>query len=237
MTIETKQTSFVAEPDAENLLPYVVSGDIKTLLGQWTEYSGFRLPEGAFFDSLRSDFCAYMRSIFPGFEFIDEQAIADSLKQIIPKNKPLLSLDPVYSPSDLTIGVTRVQRANGEGGIGRRSEAPPLLRQFRDLRRQGVSEVDIADDVIFGGDVLKRVSRVVEKTGIQIGTIYAGIGIGSGVQRLRDSGYPTNCAFYYPDVIDEICERDFYPGVPMSGRLIDSRLNIGSLYFTFWEPR
>lgn len=237
MKTETNKASFGVEPKVENSLPYVVSGDIKTLLGQWAESSGFRLPEDTFFDSLRSDFCVYMKSIFPGFEFIDEQTIVSRMKQIMPEKKPLLSLDPVYSPSDLTIGVTRVRKANGEGGIGRRSQTPPLLRQFRDLRRLRASEVDIADDVIFGGDVLKRVGRVVKKMGIQIGTIYAGVGIGSGVQKLRDAGYPTECAFYYPKAIDEICERDFYPGVPMSGRLIDPELNIGAPYvLPFGDP-
>ncbi len=237
MKIETNEYKFRAEPVAENPLPYVVSGDIKILLSQWAECSGFRLPEDKFFDSLRSDFCTYMKGIFPGFEFIDEQAIVTRMQEIMQEKRPLISLDPVYSPSGLAIDVTRVQRSSGRGGIGRRSQAPPLLGQFKKLRILRASKVDIADDVIFGGGMLERVSSVVEKMGIQIGTIYAGVGIGSGVQKLRDAGYPTECAFYYPEAIDEICERDFYPGVPMSGRLIDAKQNIGAPYvLPFGDP-
>jgi hypothetical protein len=43
-------------------------------------------------------------------------------------------------------------------------------------------------------------------------------------------GKEVHCVRFYEDVIDEVCERDFYPGVPMSGRLLAGVGNWGAPY-------
>ena len=53
---------------------------------------------------------------------------------------------------------------------------------------------------------------------------------GEGTEKLTDAGYTVQCVRAYSEVIDEICERDFYPGVSLSGRLLVGNENIGLPY-------
>ncbi|MBU2103373.1 MAG: hypothetical protein KKF80_08240 [Candidatus Omnitrophica bacterium] len=226
--------TFLCEPIKEviNKRPYVVSGDIKCLLQQWAYKKNFRLPNDEFFDKLRSNFSLFMIQVFPEFEFVTEKELVDGLNALVKKNGlPTLSLDRVYFPSDVRIDIARQIDIGGvDKGLGRRADSPFLLEQFRKLRDSGVKEVSLVDDVIFSGDLIARVGKVLKSVGINVGEIYAGIGIKEGMDLLKNKGYRVGCVRSYESVIDEICERDFYPGVPLSGRLVDSENNVGAPY-------
>lgn len=212
--------------------PYVVSGDIRILLQRWADQSGFKLPSNEFFRKLRYDFALFMTQIFPGFEFITEEELKEGLNSLAKKDGLYpLSLDRVYFLSDLHIDIARQVDIDGnDEGLGRRANSPYLLKQFRALKTSGIKDVSIVDDVIFSGDVLVRLGKALKRIGIQVKTIYAGIGIIEGVNLLQKNGYKVECVRTYDSVIDEICERDFYPGVPLSGRLVDPENNVGAPY-------
>lgn len=212
--------------------PYVVSGDIKNLLQPWADKTGFRLPDENFFGKLRYDFGLFMKQIFPGFEFITEEELTNGLISLVKKTeyKPI-SLDRVYYQSDLRIDIARQVDADGnDKGLGRRANAPFLLEQFRKLKNSGFKNVSLVDDVIFSGNLIARIGDALSKVGIKVEAIYAGIGIQEGINLLKNKGYNVKCVRTYDNVIDEICERDFYPGVPLSGRLINSENNVGAPY-------
>jgi hypothetical protein len=226
---------FITQPEIKESLdrrPYVVSGDIKNLLQQWGKKNGFVLPDDNFFNELRSDFGLFMTQVFPGFELITEEELTNGLNILVKEdgNYPL-SLDMVYYPSNPRVDITRQIDLDGsDKGLSRRAGSPLLLKQFRNFKNSGVKEICLVDDVIFSGEVLVRVIEALNRIGIQTKSVYAGIGIKEGVDLLKNKGYQVKCIRTYDEVIDEICERDFYPGVPLSGRLIDSQNNIGAPY-------
>lgn len=212
--------------------PYVVSADIKILLEPWAKKSGFSLPSREFFSELRREFTTTMKGIFPGFELVSEGELKDGLSGMVKSNGVFpVSLDRVYYRSQPSLDIARVVDNEGNNkGLGRRAEADYLLAQFRVLKNSGLKEVALVDDVIFTGDLLKRVSNVITGMGINVPLIYAGIGIGEGVDKLSSNGSKVLCVKTYDEVIDEICERDFYPGVPLSGRLVNDDNNTGAPY-------
>lgn len=219
--------------------PYVVSADIRLLLEQWAKRTGYSIPEDNFFTSLRADFSSYMKNIFPGFEMVPENELTVGLRKLIGTNDTtIISLDKTYYPSDITLDVTRQIDTSGNNiGLGRRADAPTLLSQFRKFQKTGNTCVALVDDVIFSGDVLRRIAIALTRLNLNVSSIYAAVGIKEGIDLLRNSGYNVFCVREYPDVIDEICERDFYPGVPLSGRLIDVTNNVGAPYILpFGKP-
>lgn len=211
--------------------PYVVSADIKTLLEPWARDRGYTLPDEDFFSNLRADFAGRMTSIFPGFELVSEEELSNGLSEMVKENGVVpVSLDRVYYRSQQFIDIARIVDSEGSNkGLGKRAGSPLLLSQFRELKNRGLTKVALVDDVIFTGDLLERVSGVLETMGIEVPLIYAGIGISDGIEKLSTNGRQVMCVKEYPEVIDEICERDFYPGVPLSGRLVDDD-NTGAPY-------
>ena len=210
----------------------MVSADVKTLMQQWADQKGFKLPEEKFFKGMRSDFGTFMKQIFPGFEMVTEEELTSGLSNLVRKNGLYpLSLDRVYYPSQLRLDIARqINRDGGDMGLGRRADSALLLSQFKILQRSGIDEVSIVDDVIFTGDLIARVGETLGRIGMKVKGIYAGIGIKEGIDLLQNRGYQVECVRTYDSVIDEICERDFYPGVPLSGRLVDPVNNIGAPY-------
>lgn len=212
--------------------PYIVSADIQTLLRPWAREKGFTMPNMQFFNQLRTDFSGKMKTIFPGFELVGEDELSLGLLKMVRKNNVFpVSLDRVYYRSQPCLDITRVVDNEGQSkGLGKRTDSPLLIRQFKELKKIGLTKVALIDDVIFTGNLLERVSGVLERMGIAVAFIFAGIGIGGGIDRLSVNGRKVFCVRKYPEVIDEICERDFYPGVPLSGRLLSEDNNTGAPY-------
>lgn len=88
-----------------------------------------------------------------------------------------------------------------------------------------IGSIALLDDVIFSGaDMVKDdgtgICQKLEKLGSPVRKIITGIGIGEGVDRLRNAGIEVECVKEYSQVEDEICKRDFFACVPMSGRML-----------------
>lgn len=219
--------------------PYVVSADIRLLMQNWANKRGFAMPSEQFFDGLRNNFSAKMREMFPGYELVSEEELTQGLNQMVIKNGLTpVSLDRVYYQSNPRLDIARMVDMRGDSrGLGRRSNTPTLLNQFSALKQAGIKEIALVDDVIFSGDLIERVARTIERMGVRVPKVYTGIGISEGVDKLKQAGREVECVKQYDEVIDEICERDFYPGVPYSGRLLATEGNIGAPYILpFGKP-
>lgn len=212
--------------------PYVVSEDIKLLLQDWTEKRGFNLPKPEFFIELRDEFKSYMGQIFAGFELVPETELLEGIRERVEKSGLFpVSLDKVYFRSEPSLDITRlVDEAGKDRGLGKRAGTPSLLRQFRALKESGVNEVVLVDDVIFTGDLVRRTGKLLERMGVRVPMVCAGIGIVEGIEQLNGFGQEVSCVREYEEVVDEICERDFYPGVPMCGRSLQGDENTGVPY-------
>src|SRR3989344_5866861 len=200
--------------------PYVVSADIQLLVKEWAFRSGFPPPGRGFMSELRKEFDLFMRGIFPSFELVPEVELADGLAMLVARTGlPPISLDSVYFRSADQLDIARYVDANGnDRGLGRRHGTPPLFQQFKKIAETGVREAVLVDDVIFTGELLERIIHCLSRVGVRAPVVCAGIGIGEGVSRINHTQREVRCVRIYEEVIDEICERDFYPGVPFAGR-------------------
>lgn len=221
-------------------LPYVVSGDIHLLLSEWVAHGHHSLPEEGFFSGLRDEFASRMGDMFYHYEFVPEDELKDGLNKFVSESDvPVISMDRVYVSTDLHIDVSRLTTKSGEAiGITNRSGYPSLTEQISLIVSSGSKEVALLDDVLFTGEVVQDVIKKLSSEGITVVRVYLGVGIGKDAKNIP-SVDEVLCVRHYDDVIDEICERDFYPGVPFSGRhMIDHGAGVGAPYLKpFGNPR
>jgi len=222
---------------------YIVSGDICLLLKKWVNGNGFILPDPYFFKELRDKFSTYFQKMFPAFEFIHEDELVNGVREIVNKCGLFpITFDRAYYHSDFAIEICRSVDIYGENkGSRKRPGFPSLLSQFqklRKLRERGIKEVVLIDDVIFSGALTLGVIHILSRMDIKVSLVCAGIGVGEGVNKLGENGCRVFCVRNYSDVIDEVCERDFFPGVPLSGRRVIGDGNFGMPYILpFGRPQ
>ena len=180
-----------------------------------------------------------MRRVFSSFELVSEDEISCGLAELVAESGlPVVSLDRAYFESELNLEIARLVDKNGKDrGLGHRSGTPLLAQQIRKLQMSGVREVVVVDDVVFTGALLERIIELLSRIRIRVPLICAGIGIVGGINRISGTKREIRCVRTYKEVIDEVCERDFYPGVPLSGRLLVGDDNIGVPYILpFGKP-
>ena len=222
-------------------LPYVVSSDISLLLKRWTQSAGLTMPKASFLQNLRDEFETVMRQIFPNFDFIDEGELVSGMAEHIQTvGMPCITLDLVYSPGPASLEFTRTVDSEGnDTGIQPRGNAPSVDIQLQKIQKLGITgDVVLADDVLFTGSLLDVTIKVLDVIGISVCGLVAGIGIGDGIEYAKSIGLEVYAVREYKNgVIDEVCERDFYPGIPLCGRSIPGPGNFGMPYLLpFGKP-
>lgn len=212
--------------------PYVVSADIYLLVKQWAIQNNFVLPEKEFFARLRDEFSICMRQIFKNFEIVSEDEMSQGLSDLVVEGGlPVVSLDRTYFEGDFRIELTRLVNEDGTNRcLGRRDGTPPLSQQIKRIQKSGEHEVALVDDVIFTGSLIRLIIKLLSRINVRVPLVYAGIGIGNGVNDISGVQNEVRCVRVYEDVVDEVCERDFYPGVPLSGRQLVGGRNVGIPY-------
>ncbi len=242
--------------------PYVVTADIKLLLTQWgmpslgeTSFGRPPLKQGwhyyiddRIFWKFRKDFREMMEKIFPHFDFIPEEEFTEGFRYLFwqSSNKVdnLISLDRAYNgsmdESGIALQLNRAVNSIGQSaGYQTRSFTPSISDQLKTLVKNYGNEYEfgLCDDVIFTGAYMEYAASLVKKSGLNFRKIFAGVGVKTGCDRLRTLGYIVECVREYPEVIDVVCERDFYPGVPFSGRTLAGSKNVGVPYLLpFGKP-
>lgn len=228
--------------EEQRRIPYVVSSDIRVALAPWAQRQGFTLPSDDFFTALRQNFAAVGQEIFPGFEMVSEDEIILGLQNLLSESPyPTISLDGNYFPSEYSLELTRTVNDNLESrGLRRRPGTVSFreqLGQLNKLKEKGLTEVNLVDDVGFSGELLERVINILKKRGFTVKGVYLGVGVSEAIERIEALGIEIKSVRKYGKVIDEICERDFYPGTPQSGRTLVGIENIGASYILpFGKP-
>ena len=208
--------------------PYVISSDVHGLLEHWAPSRNLKLPENGVLTSTSEELRQTLHSYFNGsVEVINEEITKSGLTELAAQSSlPIISLDRAYVDENTphVIGYIDATRAVDESfqdiGLKGRPGYALLEDQIDQFRTDTVQPVVLLDDVIFGGggvielaDRLKQANRPVE-------AVFAGIGIKKGVDLIKESGINVVSVFEYDDVVDEVCERDFRAGIPMSGRSV-----------------
>lgn len=220
--------------------PYVVSADIQLLLGEWANKRGFVLPGEEFFRQLREEFSLLMRRYFKEFIFVSEEELKNGIAHLIKAGGMVpLSLDRVYSDSLLHLDLTRVVHSRawvGDGVLGPRADAPAFDQQCKMIERAELKEVVLVDDWIFTSASMQKVISALFCVGIRVPFVIAGLVTKEAVTRLNALGVEVRSLYAFEDLIDGVCERDFYPGVPLAGRLTVGEGHIRMPYILPFHP-
>ncbi len=228
--------------------PYVVSADLAILTGRWCTKSGFVCPDQIVFDELRCDFSHHMKTMFPNFVLLPEWRLKEGFWQFASGNKlPLVSLERVYdvkSPEHLRLDCCRGEEHTGGGIMGRAGF--DLWNELQKLRRAVPSNLEgiaIWDDVLYSGSLMEKVLQLLLKEFIRVKHVFVGVGVQTvdglrgGCTKLREAGVSVKCIYEYESVIDQVCERDFYPGILFGGRSIRGNENFSYPYLLpFGDP-
>ncbi|MCW1930536.1 MAG: hypothetical protein KIH62_004465 [Candidatus Kerfeldbacteria bacterium] len=216
--------------------PYVISQDIKILLERWARQSGCVLPP-TIVESVREALYKKLGDIFPGIlDIIHEGELVEGVNALVRSaGMPVISMDPVYYAGGSLLGMSRMVHPDLQNaGHGRRNGDAAVLRQLSSLPR---GDVIVVDDVIFSGEMMERVVRMLANRGTRVRAIVCGVAIGEGRERLAALDIPVHSVRHYDSVVDELCERDFFPGVPLSGRQVRTDGNVGAPYILpFGKP-
>jgi hypothetical protein len=208
--------------------PYVVSSDVAGLMERWTSHNGLQLPKNGFFKHLTNDLHETLKGYFSeGVEIVDEQELRSGLlDKVAHSYNPVISLDRAYlneqTPNitgfiDLTRGIDENLK-----GIGLRERPGTASKdiQLERLRTSEITPITLVDDVIFSGEGVVEIAKDLTSVNIRVDKVIAGIGIVKGIELIQDQGIEVDTVRTYDAVIDEVCARDFYPGVPLSGRSV-----------------
>lgn len=152
-------------------------------------------------------------------------------------NIPIVSLDKIYINTDeeniYFLDCTRV--SGREDIISRKNES--LDEQIIRLSKSICSKkILLADDVIFSGSVLRNIISRFRKLGIEVVGVISSICSSDGYDYFNNNlrfGVKTNFVMTN-DVIDQICERDFYFGIAGSGIMIST--NDGLVKAPYFKP-
>ncbi len=211
---------------------YVVSEDIKELLKKWVNGRDFKLPSESFFVDLRQKMEKKLGNIF-GDEYCEIDFVYENNLKLMMDSlvwelfKRGISFDKVYMsnfPIMNKINISRLVDNNLKDiGLGSSLSEESIDEQFQKISEVATKQnLLLADDVIFSGEGIIEMIKKIETFGGKVTEIYAGVIIKKGFDAIRKVFPDINFTSYvfYEEVIDEVCERDFYAGVPFSGRLI-----------------
>lgn len=223
--------------------PYVISEDIHIFLKEWAAKSKFNLPSIRFFKKLRKEMRKYLSGIFYSDDvyMISVEELRDGIEKLIIglRELPAVSMDKVYFRTKPEIQIARtVDKFLNDCGIGPRFGASSIRKQLLNIKKE-YKKIILVDDVLFSGKMVVEIIESFKGMGVDVPAVVIGITIGEGVRQVKKmTSSRVFSVRYYRKVIDEICERDFYPGVPLSGRLVvGSRIETGAPYLLpFGKP-
>ena len=140
-------------------------------------------------------------------------------------NIPIVTLDKIYiEPDEENIYFLDCTRVNGTNEIISRKMESLDLQVKRIAGGLTCKEIILADDVVFSGSVLKNIINRFSSLGIRVVGVISSICSSEGYEYFNNYlkyGIRTNFLMS-DDVIDQICERDFYFGIAGSGIMIST---------------
>ncbi len=218
------------------MLPYVVSADVAPLVQAWCKVKGWKAPDKSFFEVLSSELCNLLRKPFGSdLRYLSHEEMREyTSKQFTASVAPVVSMDFVYANTPIALHMTRAVVKQGSdfvsAGFVPRAKATSLAKQAETIARLlGTKrEVVLYDDVIFEGNTITQAIELLAKHGVRVIEVRAAITVGEGKRHLNS--VPVFSSVHFDEVIDEVCERDFFPGVTQSGRTLASNTYIGIPY-------
>lgn len=226
----------------------VFSNDIKKILEGNNaldfsyKKSGIIPPSEDFIEQLRLDFRKDVNKIFDNKALIlNEEEMLESMSKSISDVLgvyPIISLDKIYlCPDNSNIIFLDCTRLDGSTNLVSRNN----FNDFNDvdnqiklisnyLKSNKINEIILADDVVFSGSVLKNIINKFKRNDIEVIGIRSCLSMSNPYDMFnQDLPLGLKCGYLMKnEVIDQICERDFYFGIVQSGISIKDKS--GSIY-------
>ncbi len=208
--------------------PYIISADVNRLVRSWATQNKLTIPDEGFFRESLQETGRVIGTYFNSVETISEAEMVAGMKDMAARSSvPIISLDRAYVDASFPniVGYLDITRAVDENldssGIKERPDTKPVHEQIKEIvRRLSTDRVAVLDDVLFGGDTHTEVKAWLLEHGIRLEEVLVGVAIQEGVDKLDQAGISVKSTRLFTSVIDEVCERDFVAGVPMSGRTV-----------------
>jgi hypothetical protein len=183
-----------------------------------------RVPDHGFFQNLQLKLINELESIFGNKSavVISYKGLQEDLKQLIlsANGTTVVSLDQIYNSCKHHLESNRIADLDTMEVIGEahRPGHASLTEQIRKLPKD--QPITLVDDGCFSGGTLTRIYQLMLNQGFIVERIIVGLVIDRHQNRFirRYPEIPLVAVKEYENVIDWVCERDFYVGVPLSGR-------------------
>ena len=137
---------------------------------------------------------------------------------------PIVTLDRIYiEPDEENIYFLDCTRVNGSKDLISRGKEEFIDQIIRISSSVKSKKIILADDVVFSGEALRKVISLFEICGIRVVGVISSIAMEDAFNYFNntlDLGIKCNYILG-KDVIDQICERDFYFGIAGSGIMIN----------------
>ena len=239
---------------------YYVSEDIESLLnGSGIPENHFAnqniiVPNHSFIKGIRENFQDSLSSIFSNVKIISEEEMKNAMNSLVEHSQyPVVSLDRVYlSRHPKVVDFLDVTRISNDGELkltlrlnqhmckSVEQGISILSNRIKTRTKRRTPEIALADDVIFSGDGIIDLAKMFYKNGVIVKQALAGICVKDTSEKLKTGGkISVKSGFVIDNVHDQICERDFYFGIPHSGMMIqDKRGNLLKCpyFLPFGEP-
>ena len=138
-------------------------------------------------------------------------------------NIPIVTLDKIYiKPDEKDICFLDCTRINGTNEIVARKDESIDLQIERLSKQLETKRIILADDVVFSGSVIREIIKRFKEKEIEVVGVIASICTSNSYESFNNElryGIKTNYVML-DNVIDQICERDFYFGIAGSGILV-----------------
>lgn len=214
--------------------------------------NGLIIPEKDFINDLRDDF---KKSAIKAYEqevnIVNEEEMEYYMNKFIDIYKgylPIVSMDEIYVDCDnkyvFSLDCTRmtgqkqlISRFNPLDKNGVFKQVEKLAKIFK---RCDVNEIILADDVVFSGSVIKQISDLFREEDVNVVGVVTAISTEDAyIKYNKEMKYGLKCGYLMKeDVLDEICERDFYFGIAQSGmsKLVDGKVYKAPYFLPFGDP-
>lgn len=214
---------------------YVLTQDVGPLIERWCAQRGLRAPSKFFFQHFFNELARNISAVFRDsghpvnviriWASDLSKLIAETVSRFQSGKTKTVSLDRIYARADFYIDVSRAEEPLSEGGwkfigLAPRAGFPSLNEQLSSIIGQltPANEVVLIDDGLWSGSTLSAITTALEDAGLKIRKIVVGIMVEA------EDRYGLHSRVVYgkqiPSVVDWVCERDFIPGISLSGRSV-----------------
>ena len=214
--------------------------------------NGLIIPDKSFIDNIRDDFeKETSRAYEDNITIVSEEEMAYYMNKFIQGyvgDAPIVSMDEIYIDCDnKTIFSLDCTRITGKSGLVSRinpNQENGVIKQVKRLanifKENNTKEIVLIDDVVYSGSVISQITDMFANEGINVISVICAISTEDAYIKFnQEMKYGLKCGYLMKkDVIDEICERDFYFGIAQSGMFkeVDGKFYKAPYFLPFGDP-